>query len=69
MNIDVKIIMLQILLIYYYCGDQWRFYDGANGGLAPPVQSQAPQLSPLPEPLPLWGTTKYWGWAPPVWQV
>ena len=35
---------------------QWRFYDGANGGLAPQsVQSQAPQFQTqrsLPEPLP-----------------
>ena len=34
---------------------QWRFYDGANGGLAPSVQSQAPPVSnPTPPP-----------WTPP----
>ena len=41
---------------------QWRFYDGANGGLAPPVQSQTPSVSnPTHDSLefnPL-GTTKY----------
>ena len=27
------------------CFGQWRFYDGANGDLAPPVQNQAPPVS------------------------
>ena len=55
--------MLQILLIYYYCGDQWRFYDGANGGLAPQFRVKPPSLAPSPNPSPL-GHHKILGLSP-----
>ena len=42
---------------------QWRFYDGANGGLAPQFRVKPPVSNQTHDSLEftLWGTTKYWG--------
>ena len=53
-----------LVSMFNACRLQRRFYDGANGDLAPQFRVKLPSFKPNPRQFrtpPLWGTTKYWG--------